>query len=107
MDGNAISSMDELKKLAPLKNLKVLSMGGNPIAEEKGDDFKKEILIMLMDELPNLKSVNDNAISPEDLEEAKTERENRIRDAEEKRLAEEAAKLGGEGGGEGEGEEAE
>ena len=84
--------MDELKKLGTLKNLEVLSMAGNPIADEKGEEFKKEILILLMDELTNLKSVNENPITPEDIEEAKVERENRIKEAEEKRLADEAAK---------------
>lgn len=80
-------------------------MAGNPIADEKGDDFKKEILILLMDELTNLATVNENPITPEDIEEAKVERENRIKEAEEKRLAEEAAAKeaaengeGGEGG---------
>lgn len=66
-------------------------MAGCPIAEEKGEEFKKEILILLMDELTNLKSVNENPITPEDIEEVKLERENRIREAEEKRLADEAA----------------
>lgn len=51
-----------------------------------------------MDELPNLKSVNEVPITPEDIEEAKTVRAERIREAEEKRLAEEAAAK--EGGGE-------
>jgi len=91
--------MDELKKLGTLKNLEVLSMAGNPIADEKGEEFKKEILILLMDELTNLRSVNENPITPEDLEEAKTERENRIKEAEEKRLAEEAAKAEAEAAG--------
>ena len=92
LDGNLIASMDELKKLGTLKNLEVLSIGGNPVSDEKGEELKKEILILLMDELPNLKSVNENPITPEDIEEAKVERENRIKEAEEKRLADEAAK---------------
>lgn len=101
LDGNGIATMEELKKLGTLKNLEVLSMAGCPIADEKGDEFKKEILILLMDELTNLKSVNESPITPEDIEEAKTERETRIREAEEKRLADEAAaKEAADGGGE-------
>ena len=50
-------------------------MAGNPIADEKGEEFKKEILILLMDELTCLKSVNENPITPEDIEEVKTEKE--------------------------------
>jgi hypothetical protein len=94
--------LDEVKKLGTLKNLEVLSMAGCPIAEEKGEEFKKEILILLMDELTNLKSVNENPITPEDIEEVKLERENRIREAEEKRLADEvAAKEAAEAGADG------
>jgi hypothetical protein len=29
-------------------------MSGNPIVEEKGEDFKKEVLIALMDTVTNL-----------------------------------------------------
>lgn len=76
-------------------------MAGCPVADEKGEEFKKEVLILLMDELTNLKTVNEVPITAEDIEEAKTERENRIKEAEEKRLADEAAaKEAAEGGGE-------
>lgn len=101
--------MDEVKKLGTLKNLQVLSLAGCPIAEEKGDDFKKEVLILLMDELTNLKSINESAVTPEDIQEVVTERENRIKEAEEARLAAEAAAKeaaeNGEEGAEGEGGE--
>lgn len=101
LDGNGIATVDELKKLGTLKNLEVLSMAGCPVADEKGEEFKKEVLILLMDELTNLKTVNEVPITAEDIEEAKTERENRIKEAEEKRLADEAAaKEAAEGGGE-------
>jgi len=32
-------------------------MTGNPIVEEKGEDFKKEVLIALMDNLTNYKKL--------------------------------------------------
>jgi len=67
-------------------------MAGCPIADEKADEFKKEVLILLMDELTNLKTVNEVPLTPEDYEEARAERESRIKEAEEaKRAAEEAA----------------
>lgn len=44
---NVIEKAGELPKLAGLKRLKVLIMAGNPWADEKGDDLKKEVLIAL------------------------------------------------------------
>ena len=46
--------MADLKSLDVLTNLVELSMAGNPIVEEKGEDFKKEVLIALMDNVKNL-----------------------------------------------------
>jgi len=45
LDGNPISSMKEFMKIAALKQLASLSMMGCPFADEKGDDFRKEVLI--------------------------------------------------------------
>jgi len=67
LDGNQIASVAEMSKLNGLKTLEHLSMGGNPIAEEKGDDFKKEVLILLHEHLPNLKKINGEPYSQEDL----------------------------------------
>ena len=86
LDANAIASADEIVKLKENTTLSSLSMGGNPFADEKGDDFKKEVLVALMDHLPKLKLINGE---PYD-EEVKTEA---IALKEERRLAaEEAAK---------------
>lgn len=52
-------------------------MAGCPYADEKGDDFKKEVLIML--DMLNIKMVNEEEVTEEDLEEAKTEKEERIK----------------------------
>ena len=79
LDGNAIAALEELKKLGTLKALETLSMAGCPIADEKGDEFKKEVLILLMDELTNLKTVNEVPITDEDLTEARAEREERFK----------------------------
>jgi fructose-specific component phosphotransferase system IIB-like protein len=64
-------------------------MVGNPIAEEKGEEFKKELLILLYDQLPNLKKINGEAFTQEDITDAMTLKEERIKDA--KAAAEEAA----------------
>lgn len=61
-----------------------------PLAEEKGDDLKKEVLILL-DGL-NIKKFNDEEVTAEEITDAKAEKAQRIKDAEEARLAEEAAK---------------
>jgi len=71
-------------------------MGGNPWVDEKGDDFKKEVLIAL-DKL-NIRRVNDmeEDFTDEEKQEAKAEKAERERlriEAEEeaRRAAEEAA----------------
>ena len=95
LDGNAIASLDELAKLRGLSNLTTLNMAGCPISDEKGDDFKKEVIILLGDYLKKLKVVNGDPLTPEEFAEAQTEKENRIREAQGKPPA----------GEEGEGEE--
>lgn len=86
----------ELANLIECSNLKLLVMGGNPWVDEKGDDFKKEVLIAL-DKL-NIRRVNDmeEDFTDEEKQEAKAEKAERERlriEAEEeaRRAAEEAA----------------
>merc|ERR1719362_1657102 len=73
---NVIEKAGELPKLSGLKKLKVLIMAGNPWADEKGDDLKKEVLIAL-DDL-HIKTVNEDEITPEDRTEAAEEKKARI-----------------------------
>jgi len=86
----------ELAKLSDCENLKTLIMAGNPWVDEKGDDFKKEVLIAL--DCLNIVQVNDSEpVTAEEKAEAKTEkvaREQAAREAEEeaRKAAEEAAK---------------
>ena len=86
----------ELENLSECSNLKTLIMAGNPWVDEKGDDFKKEVLIAL-DKLTSLKQINDmEEVTEEDRTEARTEKAERERarlEAEEeaRRAAEEAA----------------
>lgn len=86
----------QLANLSECSNLKLLVMTGNPWVDEKGDDFKKEVLIAL-DRL-NICRVNDmeEDFTEEEKNDAKAEKAERERarlEAEEeaRRAAEEAA----------------
>lgn len=85
----------ELKYLSECTNLKTLIMAGNAWVDEKGDEFKKEVLISLC--MLNIKQINDmEPVTAEEIQEAKTEmaeREKARIEAEEeaRRAAEEAA----------------
>jgi Leucine-rich repeat (LRR) protein len=97
LDGNAVASLDELPKLGHLTSLKKLGMAGTPLAEEKGDDLKKEVLIALMDKLKHLKEVNGEGWDDELMKESKETKEQRIQEAiEAAKAAEEAAKAAAE-----------
>ena len=61
---NEITTIAELPKLAVFRRLKELLMQGTPLAEEKGDDMKLEVLIAL-DEL-SIKMVNEEEVVAED-----------------------------------------
>jgi Leucine-rich repeat (LRR) protein len=45
LDGNPIATMKEFMRIGALKQLANLSMLGCPFADEKGDDFRREVLI--------------------------------------------------------------
>lgn len=97
LDGNAVATIDQLPKLGHLTSLRELSMQGTPLAEEKGDDLKKEVLIALMDKLPRLKKVNGEGWDDELVKDAKETKEQRIQEAiEAAKAAEEAAKAAAE-----------
>jgi len=55
-------------------------MVGCPVADEKGDEFKKEVLIAFED-LLYFKKINGEPFSPEDRSEALALKEERIREA--------------------------
>ncbi len=85
----------ELENLKDCSNLKTILMAGNPWVDEKGDDFKKEVLISL--DMLSVKQVNDmDEVTAEERQEAKTEKAEREKarlEAEEeaRKAAEEAA----------------
>jgi len=78
LDGNAISKVAELPNLRRLKNLREISLAGTPLAEEKGDDLRKEVLIALIEELKCLKKINGEGWDEEAAKEARDERAARI-----------------------------
>lgn len=76
-----------------------VNIQGNPVVEEKGDDFKKEFLILLHDtssSVLRLKKLNKEELTDDDYKDAKAEKLERDKAAEEARL--EAEKRGAEGG---------
>ncbi len=79
-------------------------MFGCPITEELAGDFNKEMLILLYDELPYLASINDTegGWDPELLEDVRTTKEQREKEALEKLNNPDPPE--GEGEAEGEGE---
>ena len=86
----------ELANLSDCSNLKLLVMSGNPWVDEKGDEFKKEVLIALSN--LKIRRVNDmeEDFTEEEITEAKAEKAERERlrlEAEEeaRKAAEEAA----------------
>ena len=84
LDGNPIAAAGELAKLSHLKELQELTMTGCPLADEKGDDFRKEVLIHLHEDLPKLKKINGEPYTDEELTEAMAEKETRRKEAENK-----------------------
>lgn len=91
LTGCPIAKLEEIGKLITLKNLQSLNLTETPLAEEKGEDLKKEVLIIL-DGL-NFKTFNGEEVSADDIADAKNEKAERIKAAEEARKAaeEEAA----------------
>lgn len=45
--GNPIAKLDEIAKLKPWRKLRSINLTETPLAEEKADDLKKEVLILL------------------------------------------------------------
>lgn len=92
LTGCPIAKLEEIGKLVAYKNLQSLNLTETPIAEEKGEDLKKEVLILL-DGSAVLKSFNGEEVSSDDISDAKNEKAERIKAAEEARKAaeEEAA----------------
>jgi Leucine-rich repeat (LRR) protein len=69
---NPITDLAEIGKLITFEALSDLNLLETPLAEEKGDDLKKEVLILL-DGL-NIKKINDEEVTADDITDAKAEK---------------------------------
>lgn len=49
-------------------------MQATPLSDEKGDEFKKEVLIALHEVLLGLKNINKDEVTKEDIEDAMAEK---------------------------------
>ena len=85
MHSNPITDLAEIGKLVTFRALTDLNLMETPLAEEKGDDLKKEVLILLDGLL--IKKFNEEEVTAEEIADAKAEKAQRIKDAEEARLA--------------------
>lgn len=73
---NQVKDVKEFGKLK-FPKLKSINVNGNPCAEEIGPAIKTEILILFEDF--NLKSIDKDPVSKEEVEEAKNTKEERIK----------------------------
>ena len=89
---NKVESLDEVAKLNTLKALKTFNMLGNPIADDLGDGFKKETLILFLSN--KFDKINKDEVVQEDIDDAIATKAERFAAAEEARkIAEEEAAL--------------
>eukprot|EP00744_Colponema_vietnamica_P008348 GILI01011916.1.p1 GENE.GILI01011916.1~~GILI01011916.1.p1 ORF type:complete len:307 (+),score=84.03 GILI01011916.1:69-989(+) len=70
---NQIASLDEIKKLKSLPKLDKLKVSGNPIVDELGGEYRKEILMIL----PNLKNIDKDEVTADERTEAAEELQRR------------------------------
>lgn len=56
-----------------------MNFSENPIAEEKGDAFRNELLIIFAEGWPLLNSLNKEPVTDEEKEEAKKEKDERTK----------------------------
>lgn len=83
-----------------MTSVTILSLKGNPCAEEKGDDFKKEVLMQLI-EMKQLKTVNEEELTPQDW----TDAANDLAERKQQELDDAANKKDGDGDGDGDGDD--
>jgi Leucine-rich repeat (LRR) protein len=82
---NQIADIKQLDNLSKNNTLRQLDMNENPIATEKADGFKMEVLIRLNETNALLRKLNEEEITDEDVANAKNEKI-------ERKKAEEAAR---------------
>ena len=52
-------------------------MQGNPIADEKGDDIRKELIMLSLNNIKELKKINKEEVTDDDITDAKATIEDR------------------------------
>lgn len=80
--------MEQIKKLEVLSNLRILNLLGTPLAEELGENVKKEIILALED--LSLEKINKLEVTDADYRDAQELKQERIREEEEKLRAAQA-----------------
>lgn len=89
LDENQIADVKQISNLYPMSTITTLSLKGNPVAEEKGDDFKKEVIMQLIKqaeqptEWQQLVTLNEDKLTKEDWTEARNDLAERIKQEEE------------------------
>ena len=86
-----------MESLLKLQNLRQLDINENPVTTEKGEDFKKEVMIKLALSNPKLRRLNDEELTADDVRDALAEKEERIRAEEQARKEAEERAANGEG----------
>ena len=82
LNENQLADLKQLDNLKVNPTLRQLDMVENPITTEKADGFKLEVLIRLNESLSQLRRLNDEEVTDEDVTNAKNEKQAR-KDAEE------------------------
>ena len=82
LNENQLADLKQLDNLKVNPTLRQLDMVENPITTEKADGFKLEVLIRLNETLSQLRRLNDEEVTDEDVTNAKNEKQAR-KDAEE------------------------
>ena len=83
---NKIEKLDEVKKLKPLR-ITDFNMTENPVADEAGDGFKQEVLILW--DFRKVTKINDEELEPEVYDETRELLKERIAEEEERKRQEE------------------
>jgi hypothetical protein len=97
LSNSKVEDINQLDHLAHLKNLVEFNMAESPVTSAV-DDFKKELMVKLIDKWPALRKINDEPLAEDEaglqdyLKEIRDEIKTREAEAEAKRIEEEEAR---------------